>query len=345
MQIKLATVAAAILLSSSALAASVPSPALYDRALSKPSVIKAIEAEISKLTPVIIADRDAIIKVLSDPKATKSQIDAVLSQLNKDIEAAEPEVEKLLKEAKKVGLTAKDLAAILKYAQPDIKQIFELPGVTVKVTRGVTLSSAEIEKEIAAAIKQLTPIITADEAALVKLLKAPNATAAAIAKAYKKLEADLEAAAPKFEALFKEALKVGLTKLDIEKLFKDVAPEIKKFLESLPGLKVTISTRGAPALTKAGVIAAIEKAIKAAIKTLTADKEALIAVLKDPKHTAAQVEAAYAQIKKDLAALLPKAKTLVEEAKKVGLTLTDLEKILKDLGADDALTKSFVQYY
>ncbi|KAE8267865.1 hypothetical protein A4X09_0g4484 [Tilletia walkeri] len=319
-------VAAAILLSSSALAATVPAQAdgvsVFGRALSKSGVEAAIEKEIKTLTPIIVADRDALLKALKDPKATKAQINAAFAQINKDLKAAAPDVKKLIQEAEKVGLSQKDIQAILKDVAPEIKQIFKASGPTVHISRAAP-TEASVVAAIKAEIKKLTPIVLAEEKKLLALLNNPKATQAAIDAAVKELTKALKAAAPQFEKLVKEALSLGMAEKELEKIFAAAIPEIKKLLK-LPGVKVTVS-RAAP--TEASVIAAIQAEIKKLTPIILADQKKLLAILNDPKATKAAITAVWKELAKDLEAAAPVFEKFVKQALSLGMAEKELEKI------------------
>ncbi|KAK0522967.1 hypothetical protein OC842_006308, partial [Tilletia horrida] len=231
MQIRLATVAAAILLSSGALSAAVGAPAqvdavnVFERAApTKAGVIAAIEKEIKTLTPIVVADRDALLKVLNDPKHTPAQIQAAFTKLSSDLKAAEPDVEKLLKQAEKVGLSEADIQKILKDVAPEIKKVFEIPGASVSISgRGVaasatvsapitlpTLTIAQIEKAILKAVKEAAADLSAAEKKLLALLADPKATQAAIDAVKAAIEKELASLAPVFKKLADEAKALGL---------------------------------------------------------------------------------------------------------------------------------------
>ncbi|KAE8217821.1 hypothetical protein CF319_g8173 [Tilletia indica] len=319
-------VAAAILLSSSALAATVPAQAdgvsVFGRALSKSGVEAAIEKEIKTLTPIIVADRDALLKALKDPKATRAQINAAFAQINKDLKAAAPDVKKLIEEAEKVGLSQKDIQAILKDVAPEIKQIFKASGPTVHISRAAP-TEASVIAAIQAEIKKLTPIILADQKKLLAILNDPKATKAAIEAAVKEISKDLKAAAPIFEKFVKQALSLGMAEKELEKIFAAAIPEIKKLLK-LPGVKVTVS-RAAP--TEASVIAAIQAEIKKLTPIVLAEEKKLVALLNNPKATQAAIDAAVKEISKALKAAAPQFEKLVKEALSLGMAEKELEKI------------------
>ncbi|KAE8257248.1 hypothetical protein A4X13_0g2482 [Tilletia indica] len=319
-------VAAAILLSSSALAATVPAQAdgvsVFGRALSKSGVEAAIEKEIKTLTPIIVADRDALLKALKDPKATRAQINAAFAQINKDLKAAAPDVKKLIEEAEKVGLSQKDIQAILKDVAPEIKQIFKASGPTVHISRAAP-TEASVIAAIQAEIKKLTPIILADQKKLLAILNDPKATKAAIEAAVKEISKDLKAAAPIFEKFVKQALSLGMAEKELEKIFAAAIPEIKKLLK-LPGVKVTVS-RAAP--TEASVIAAIEAEIKKLTPIILADQKKLLAILNDPKATKAAITAVWKELAKDLEAAAPIFEKFVKQALSLGMAEKELEKI------------------
>ncbi|KAE8232800.1 hypothetical protein CF326_g2171 [Tilletia indica] len=319
-------VAAAILLSSSALAATVPAQAdgvsVFGRALSKSGVEAAIEKEIKTLTPIIVADRDALLKALKDPKATRAQINAAFAQINKDLKAAAPDVKKLIEEAEKVGLSQKDIQAILKDVAPEIKQIFKASGPTVHISRAAP-TEASVIAAIQAEIKKLTPIILADQKKLLAILNDPKATKAAIEAAVKEISKDLKAAAPIFEKFVKQALSLGMAEKELEKIFAAAIPEIKKLLK-LSGVKVTVS-RAAP--TEASVIAAIKAEIKKLTPIVLAEEKKLIALLNNPKATQAAIDAAVKELTKALKAAAPQFEKLVKEALSLGMAEKELEKI------------------
>ncbi|KAE8216087.1 hypothetical protein CF327_g684 [Tilletia walkeri] len=319
-------VAAAILLSSSALAATVPAQAdgvsVFGRALSKSGVEAAIEKEIKTLTPIIVADRDALLKALKDPKATKAQINAAFAQINKDLKAAAPDVKKLIQEAEKVGLSQKDIQAILKDVAPEIKQIFKASGPTVHISRAAP-TEASVVAAIKAEIKKLTPIVLAEEKKLLALLNNPKATQAAIDAAVKELTKALKAAAPQFEKLVKEALSLGMAEKELEKIFAAAIPEIKKLLK-LPGVKVTVSRAGP---TEASVIAAIKAEIKKLTPIVLAEEKKLLALLNNPKATQAAIDAAVKELTKALKAAAPQFEKLVKQALSLGMAEKELEKI------------------
>ncbi|KAK0518135.1 hypothetical protein OC835_007942 [Tilletia horrida] len=288
MQIRLATVAAAILLSSGALSAAVGAPAqvdavnVFERAApTKAGVIAAIEKEIKTLTPIVVADRDALLKVLNDPKHTPAQIEAAFTKLSSDLKAAEPDVEKLLKQAEKVGLSEADIQKILKDVAPEIKKVFEIPGASVSISgRGVaayaiprspqqatrrspsatvsapialpTLTIAQIEKAILKAVKEAATELAAAEKKLLALLADPKATQAAIDAVKAAIEKELASLAPVFKKLADEAKALGLSEAEIEKILKqapaDVAKIFMQIFKDYPNIfgpgKVTVTVAG-----------------------------------------------------------------------------------------------------